>query len=298
MHKKVKSILYNANYFLKETLTAIRQGLLTNIFSILSIGLIFFILAGITLGWWFSNGLIEVVREEAEIHVYYEEGITASEVAAIEQEIMNVGGVKKVSLVDKAEAYSRMEEIFGTEADVLEYFTDNPFSAFIEVNVELEHTDRIMEQLAAISKVEHIRDNQGILNQLQQIVNFLSLVSILGIAAVSATTLIITSHIIKLGIYARREQISTLRLLGATEGFIAFPFFLEGILLTALGGVLTIVLITLTVDVVYTQIANALTFIPLPSQKGLIASLGWLIGAVSVASGLVGSLVGYTTANK
>ena len=66
----MKILLYNLNYFCKEVATSIRLNLLTNLFSAVSIGLILFILAMVTSGWWMSKHVIEIIRQEAEISVF------------------------------------------------------------------------------------------------------------------------------------------------------------------------------------------------------------------------------------
>ena len=112
------------------------------------------------------------------------------------------------------------------------------------------------------------------------------------------STLLIISHIIKLGIYNNREQINTLRLLGASEIFIAFPFLLEGLLLTLGGGILASVLSTFTLKSVYAQMAGTLPFIPLPSLEVLLPGLVLLVISLSAVMGIVGSLFGLLSAKS
>ena len=69
---KVKKAAYNLGYFLKEAKTLFKLDFFSNLFSIISIGLIFFILALVISGWEISNYVIEIVEKEAEINVYYD----------------------------------------------------------------------------------------------------------------------------------------------------------------------------------------------------------------------------------
>ena len=109
---------------------------------------------------------------------------------------------------------------------------------------------------------------------------------------VTISTIVIISHIIRLGIYNNREQINTLALLGAPKFFISFPYLLEGLLLTVGGGILAVVMTTLVIKYIYARMMGPLPFIPLPSVEILISNTLILIIAASTILGIVGSLIG------
>ena len=248
----MKNYLFNASYFLKEVKTSLGQNLLSGLLSLFSIGLIFFILAMITFGWWAGDHLIEAIQSEAEINVYYDdEDIDEAGKASLVENIKEIQGTREARIVEQQEAYDRMVEILGKEARVLEVFDDNPFTSFIEVSIDLEEIDHVLKKIEPMAGIEHIRDNREVLDRLQGIAVLMSYLGYLAVAAVGISTLIITSHIIRLGIYAKKDQINTLRLLGAPEGFIAFPFLLEGMLLALGGGILAVVMVSLVINFIY-----------------------------------------------
>ena len=291
----MKKYFFNLGYFLKEVKNLICQSLLSNIVTLFSIALILFILAMVVSGWWISGGVIDAIQGEAEISVYYDENI-GSDVSLLIEKVKAVKGVREAELINEDEAYSRMEVILGKEAKVLEYFDDSPFSSFIEVKIDLEKLSIILQKLKGIEGIEHIRDNQDVLIRLRNISEIFSFVGLLIITAAGITTLVIISHIIKLGINSNREQINTLRLLGATEGFIGFPFILEGLFLTLAGGLIAVSIAGFMLKHIYAQVAGPLPFIPLPPIIGLKRDLRLLIISASGVLGLLGSLSGlYST---
>jgi cell division transport system permease protein len=294
----MKNILFNLGYFLKEVKTIIRFNALSNFFSLLSTALIFFILAMVISGWWVSSQVVEALQGEAEISVYFEEEIADIGVMQLVDKIKSIEGVRESRLVDEQEAYGRMVEILGKDALVLEYFDENPFSAFIEVKIHMEKMSGILDQLGTISGIEHVRDNREILERLQDIARTLSIIGYLVVTAVGITTLVIIAHIIRMGIYDNKEQINTLRLMGAPEVFIGFPFLLEGLMLTVGGGILASVLAAFTLKYVYVQITGPLPFIPLPSQDTLVLGLFTLIISISVILGALGGIFGLSSARK
>lgn len=294
----MKNFLYNTGYFVKETKTIIRMNLLSNILSFLSIGLIFFILAMMVSGWWISNQIVLALQKEAEINVYFSENTGTYDAAALAQGIRSIEGVSEAILVNEEEAYSRMEKILGKEARVLEHFQDNPFSPFIEVKIQIEDIGQILKELDMMTGIEHVRDNREVLERILSISQVIKVLGYLIITAVGISTIVIISHIIRMGIYDSREQINTLKLMGAPDAFIGLPFMLEGLLLTMGGGALASTLATSTLKFVYAQAAGPLTFIPLPPGEVLASNLVILVIILSAALGIVGSFFGLSSAKK
>ena len=289
------NIYYNIGYYLKEAKTIIRLNLLSNILSLFSTGLIFFILAMVISGWWVSSEVIEAIQGEAEINVHFEESLEGVDALQLAKEIKDVEGVREVRVVGQEEAYGRMVEILGEEARVLEFFDDNPFSPFIEVKIYLDQINPVLEKVVSIKGIEHVRDNREILDRLHNFARVLKLLGYLAVVAVGISTLVIISHMIRLGIYNNREQINTLRLLGAPEAFIAFPFLLVGVLLTLGGGLVASAMSAFALKQVYAQMSGPLPFIPLPPLEIILGELVLLVIVLSASLGVVGSLLGLSS---
>lgn len=291
----MKSFLSNLGYFLKEAGRIVRMNLLSNVFSFLGTGLVMFILGMIISGWWIGSQMVEMLQEEAEISAYFSENADTEEVQRLVERIKAIDGVWQVRLVEEEEAYSRMEDVLGEEAHILKLFDDNPFEAFIEVRIHLDKMEEILEKVSALDGIEHVRDNKGVLERLQSITNGLKALGFLAIAAVGITTLVIVSHMIRQGIYNNREQISTLKLLGAPGSFIGFPYILVGLMLTLGGGILAVALISFVISRGYDMVSVSLLFIPLPSGKVLVTDLTRLLLAISAFLGIAGSLFGLSS---
>jgi cell division transport system permease protein len=294
----MKNIFNNLGYFLREVKTILKLNAMSNFFSLLSTSLIFFILAMVISGWWISSQVVEAIQGETEISVYYKDDIDNIGAMQLVEKLKNIDGVRESRLVDEEEAYGRMVEILGKDARALEYFDENPFSPFIEVKIHIDEMNVVLESIGKIAGIEHVRDNREILERLQDIAQVLRLIGYLVIAAVGITTLVIISHIIRMGINDNKEQINTLRLMGAPEAFIGFPFLLEGLALTVGGGVLASTLAAFTLKYVYAQMAGPLPFIPLPSQETLLGGLFMIVMSLSVILGVAGSIFGLESARK
>lgn len=291
----MKLFIYNLGYFTKEVKKIIGLNLLSNIISLISTGLILFVLSIVLVGLGISNGLVEKLKEEAEISAYFNENVNGNMIDAIISEIGHIEGVSNVNYVTKEESYDRMNEVLGEEAMVLMLFNENPFEAYLEVIIHLEDHNLVLEDVKNVSGISYVRDNKEMLDKIQGITNGISVISALVLVAVGATTLVILSHIIRQGIYNNKDQINTLCLLGAPNSFIGFPFVIVGILLTLGGGILATILINVLLNSGYNQIGNAISFIPLPSKNILTSNISYFILGISVLLGLVGSLFGLSS---
>jgi cell division transport system permease protein len=86
--------------------------------------------------------------------------------------------------------------------------------------------------------------------------------------------------------------------MGAPEGFIAFPFLLEGLLLTLGGGALASALAVFSLNYFYAQMSGPLPFIPLPPIGAITSNMDILIMALSAALGFAGSFFGLSSAKS
>jgi cell division transport system permease protein len=291
----MRSFLFNIGYFIKETGRIIRLNLLSNIFSVIGTSLILFLLGIVIMGTDIGNRLVIMLNEEAEVNGYFSQEVTAKDQDTFVNRIEKIDGVRSARLVDEDEAKTRMEDILGEEARVLELFDDNPFEAFVEIRIDIDAMDSVLESVENMEGMEYVRDNREVLENIKDITSALKIMGYLMIIAVGITTLIILSHMIRQGIYNNKDQINTLRLLGSPSAFIGFPYVLTGILLTLLGGLLATLAIVFLINGAYDSIIGTIPFMPLPPRGELINKMALWLPALSITLGYLGSLFGLSS---
>lgn len=291
----MRSFLFNIGYFIIESGRIIRLNLLSNVFSVIGTGLILFLLGIVITGTDIGNRLVVKLNEEAEVNGYFMKEITRDGIEALADKINKLDGVRSTRIVDEDEAKTRMEDILGEEAKILELFDDNPFEAFIEIQIEFEAMDTVIDNVRDIDGIEYVRGNREVLEKIQDITYALKILGYLMIAAVGITTLIILSHMIRQGIYNNRDQINTLRLLGSPGVFIGFPYVLTGVLLTLFGGIIAALSIAWLINGAYDSIGGTIPFIPLPPRAELIDNMTLWLPTLSLFLGFFGSLFGLSS---
>lgn len=281
----------NINYFVGEVRTIIRLNGISSILSVLSLSMIFLIAMIALSGWWISTDVVKALHEEAEISVYYD--LTANtEIADLKKKIKSIKGVKGVFSIDAKKAYEQMEAFLEEDAEILSNFEENPFDPYLEVEIQIQELQPILVEIEKLPSVNYVRDNQTVLDKLQKIAQLIRVIGI-GIAvAVSVSTFIITSHIIREGVHSHRNQINTLELLGAPDWFIRFPFVFEGVLITTTAGILASVGFVIFKSQLYKTLSEVVSFVSNLTLSWNMETLlaGMLL--ISFLMGLMASVVG------
>jgi cell division transport system permease protein len=294
----MKTLVYNIGYFIQEAFRTIRFNPLSNFFSIIGTGLILFLLGIVLTGWSIGDKVVATLEQEAHISVYLANPEDMAKQEELMEQIKAIEGVTGTRFIEKEQAKAQMEQLLGNEAGILELFEGNPFEAFLEIRINLDRMDVVLEKISSLEGIEYVRDNREVLEQMKQMTDGVKIAGAFIILAVGMTTLIIISHMIRQGIYNNREQINTLRLLGAPNGFIGFPFLLAGTIMTVIGGAIATVLLLIIIQGGYQRLGGALPFIPLPEQAKLQSDIGFIIISISAILGVLGSLFGLSSMRK
>lgn len=288
----MRDFMKNAGYFLSEVKTIFLLNGFSSLLSVLSLTLIFFVALLAVSGWWISADFVKALQNEAEISVYYSDRLEASAVDRLQSTIQGIDGVQDVTLIQAQESYQRMTDILGQDAKVLTYFDENPFEPYLEIGIELDKLESILKAVGRIPEAEYVRDNQTVLEKLSAIANIVTVLGIVIALAVSASTFIITSHIIREGVHSHRDQINTLKLLGAPDWFVNSPFIIEGALLTAVAGGLASALFAVFMIRVQELAAASVTFMPAVKPEMILPALVTGMMLSSIAMGIAASLFG------
>lgn len=290
-------MIQRAAYFLREAFNGLSLRPGTNAASVLSIGLVLAVFAAVVGVSHSARHLVAVVSSQAQLAVFLGDGASREEFAAVISALRTLPNVSSVKFVSEQEALREMAGIVGKGGrDILAAFEGyNPFAPYIEVTVPPHSAAEVAAAAARIPGVEYVRDNEDVISSLIRVEKVTGRLGLAMGAAVAVTSSLVVSHIVLLGIHARREEIEVMRLLGASELFIAFPFLLEGILLGTLGSLVACAIQVGIWGKVYNWVSSATPFIPLADKTGLLLYLFKLVAVFGIGSAAVGSLVALGT---
>ena len=182
------------------------------------------------------DSLVDYLGSQNETIVYMDpewEG-TEQEIAVVNQKILAVTGVSKTTYYSKQDVlneYRGYMEEYASLWDEFEAEGENPFKANFSVVIrDLENIESIcarLEQIPHVVKVSAAVEMTDVFVKVQSVITYAGYILVGVLALVSV---VVISNTIRLSVYARRKEINIMKYVGATNGFIRWPFFVEGVL--------------------------------------------------------------------
>ncbi|MBJ6360992.1 permease-like cell division protein FtsX [Paenibacillus sp. GCM10012307] len=243
------------------------------------------------------NNLANQIESQVEVKVYLQLGVEQSKVEELHNAIANMPEVRSVKFVSKAEGLELLRVSLGEDGkDLLEGFdeTNNPLPDSFTVEViEPQTISFVANKIKAINEADptvpitNVKYGQGTVETLFKFTTAVRNIGLIIVAGLALTAMFLISNTIKVTILARRREIAIMKLVGATNHFIRWPFFIEGALIGLLGSAVTtaILLVLYQQLVQITQFELGLMMIKLVT----IEDAGWLISGVLIA---IGTLIG------
>jgi len=192
------------------------------------------------------------VEERVEIRAFVAEKTPVEQIALAADDVSKYAEVQSVDLVTQEEALERARRELGEFRDVFEAEFLPPS---LDIHLKPGFRDpttvhRVAERLKSLSFVDDVRFGEEWITQLYRLRNIAGVAAIALGLAFAAVAVIIIGTTIRMAVLARSREISIMRLVGATDGYIRRPFLIEGFVKGVLGGVLALGLTWLAIQLV------------------------------------------------
>jgi cell division transport system permease protein len=230
-------------YALREALAAFRRTPLLALLSVLAIAFSLFVIGLFALTAFNIRLAIEKVEEKVEIVAYLTDETTPAQVELARQEVAALPQVREIQYVTKTEALATAMAELEEFRDVFSDLESNPLPASFEVRLEAgsrspDEVEKVAAMLANYPFVEDVRFGRDWLNAIFTIRTIAAGVAVVIGGAFALVAAIVIATAVRITVFARREEIGIMRLVGATDGFVQRPFLLEGLISGLLGGLL------------------------------------------------------------
>jgi len=235
-------------YFLRTALYGLRGSPMTSLIAVATIGVTLLLVGAFVLLVSNMERLLDRFGEDILVSAYLEAGLSDEGRRVLVEQARSAPGVESVRLVSEEEAMQRFQEGSAGQASLLEGLDENPLPASLEITLAPE--SRSSEGLAIL--VAALEDFGGIdelgygTGWVEGYARAMALIRAIGTGigvVLALATLLIISNTIRLAVYARREEIEILRLVGAGRTFVSIPFLVEGFIQGSLGGVFAVALL-------------------------------------------------------
>lgn len=278
-------------YALDEALVSLWRGRQSGVLSAATIAVALFVLGGFLLVTANLDHLGAEWSGAAELSVYLKDDVTAAERRAIETALSSSDVVSARDYVSKADAFVRFKQTFGDLAGAIDGLGDNPLPASIEVRLRpgaaaSGAVDGLASTIQVMPGVADVRyDRQWLARLLSAIALIRGVGLVLGLMLTVAAALTV-ANVVRLALFARRDEIEIMQLVGAPQAYIRGPFVMEGVLQGGIGA-----LAALGVLAVAFFALRARYLVPLASAINL-SSVRFLPPELCVALVLGGMVVG------
>jgi cell division transport system permease protein len=235
------------------------------------------------------NRVAETIEQDVQIRVHIDVAATKDDQTALKTKLEALPEVKSVKFSPKEKELQDLVKSMGEEGKAFKLFEqDNPLNdVFIVKTKKPQDTMKVADKAEKLNYVAKVKYGQGKVEKLFKFIKASRNVGVVLIFGLFFTAVFLISNTIKITIIARRREIKIMRLVGATNGFIRWPFVLEGLWLGMIGAFLPIILIGIAYYRAYDYIGPRLTgtfvkilpFDPFVFQlSGILLLMGALIG--------------------
>ena len=235
------------------------------------------------------NRVAQTIEQDVEIRVHIDVAANKQDQETLRKQIDSIPEVKSIEFSPKTKELDNLVKSLGEDGKAFKLFQqDNPLNdVFIVKTKKPSDTMKVAKLIEKDNFVAKVKYGQGKVEKLFKFISAARNVGIVLIIGLFLTAIFLISNTIKITIIARRREIKIMRLVGATNNFIRWPFFLEGLWLGIVGSILPIILISIAYYRAYDYIGPKLqgTFIKiLPfdpfvyQMSGILILMGALIG--------------------
>ncbi len=285
-------------FFFREAIRSIKANVAISVAAIVTVMIAVFILGTFIPSYLYVQSTVNQQKSRLDIQVYVADAAPQSQVAALQAQIVALqsqGLIKSFSFISKTDALNQFKARLN-DPSILTLLPNNPLPASFDVRPADPAKDG---QIATALRTSHAIDTtmpgNGIsyaettTNRLLTIAQFIQYAGLVLIAILLVAAILLIGNTIRLSIFARRREVEVMRLVGATNWFIRWPFIIEGIICGVVGAAISVVILwiakILVVDPYVSTSTGGLT-----RDSATTIGFGTLAVILIVAGGAVGAV--------
>ena len=250
--------------------------------------------------WIIQTGLLaglQFTEQKVEVVAYLQPNATDTQVAALTAQVKAMPQVASVNYVSRDDALTRFRASMQAQGreDLTRYLDANPLYASMEVKLVDPSQVRIVgDALRGDPSIRNVINIEDLVNRVLTVTSILRTAGTVVLVIVGVIALFIIINTIRLAVLARAEEIEVMRLVGASDAFIRWPFVFEGAFVGLLGSLLTLGILAAVADPLSAFMADFFRVLPLQFGS-LTRDLVALVMGAGVGLGILGSWLSVRT---
>ena len=244
------------------------------------------------------NYMVKEIEAEQGMQVFMVKDATEEQIQKLGEQIKELDYVAKTEFVSKEQAYNIVKEKYGDYGRFLEGYTieKNPFKvSYVVTLTDLSKSEEVRDQIEKLDNVNNIEMRDKTINALVGIANGIRWISAGILVLLIVISIFIIANTIKLTVHARRKEISIMKYVGATNGFIRWPFIVEGILIGIVSAMISILILGVSYNFIVGKIMESsvtsminITLLQFSDIFGLVVAVYLGLG---IGIGCIGSAI-------
>lgn len=183
------------------------------------------------------------IENQLQINAYVSNSVPNGEMTALQETLRSLPGVRSVVFVSKAQAMKKMERVLQSNASLLKDIPNPLPNEFVLQATNPGLTSTLARQVQAVKGIDSVQYGQSFIGRLFAVMTVIRDTALFFILALLVMGVFLISNTIKITIFTRRREIEIMKLVGATNGFIRGPFFVEGTLMGVFGALVPIIVL-------------------------------------------------------
>ena len=240
--------------------------------------------------------IMKIVTEEQGIQVFLKEDVTDDQIKEAEEILETIEGVNTITYVSREEALNQMKAQYQDNASLLEGIPEEKMPpSYIITLTDLEMNQAVQDEITEkIPYLDEILSSNETITTLMGIARGIRVISMILLIILVIISIFIISNTIKLTVYARRKEISIMKYVGATNGFIRWPFIVEGIIIGVIAAIISIIIVGLAYNAIINKLITVetiktleISFVSFADMFNLIIIVYLILG---IGIGIIGSI--------
>ncbi len=230
---------FNFGYFISEGFRSIFSHGLMSFAAVCMIVACLLIMGSFSLVAINADKMLSQAEDENEFLAFIDETYTDAQIQQLQNQVLELDNVDSVTFVTKEEAkdtYLEGHEDDGLYANIPDDVFRDRFSIHV---VDLELFEQTVDQVRALPGIANIRAAGELAEGFVTVRNVATVIAVVLVLILAAVSLFIISNTIRLATFARREEIAIMKMCGATNSFVRWPFVFEGLMLGIAGALIS-----------------------------------------------------------
>ena len=279
-------------FFTQRAIKDILENPFLNVVTIITIALSVLIVSAFGLFLLNAQDMFNTWKKGVRIMVYLSPETTENQRLDTRYQLQTIAGIERIQFISRDEALKLMKERMPRQASLFDNLRENPLPDAFEITLvsesnspeKIEFLAQRIEGLPSVAEVEYGQQ------WIERFANFFNLFKLAGYgmgAMFFMATVFIAANTIRLVLYARREEIHIMRLVGATDNFIKFPYYLEGLIQGFCGSLIGLAILFAAFSAIGTHFEQSLS-----AEMVSIRFFPIQICAIIISGGMTTGLLG------